>query len=212
MAIFILDEQLSKSAQMLDDDTVMKQIKEIAQVLCDVHHQIYYVNTADICCPSIPLKTTGKCHEYKGDLIFRNNEWVDWIFKDKAHYIYLLGYSLACIAEYNRRMDITSSTTPKIYGAIEWLRDNYPDLPVDDNMRTFVTPLIVPKKYHWEGEFFKEENVIKSYCAYYKAKVKKLESPKSIFIKTPNDYDSSGFHKTIFPKLRWTKRARPEWL
>ncbi len=40
MTIFILDHDPKKIAEMLDDKSLTKMIKDVAQVLCDAHEEV----------------------------------------------------------------------------------------------------------------------------------------------------------------------------
>jgi hypothetical protein len=151
-------------AQELDDKTLDKQIKAIAQVLCNVHHM---KDTKDI---PLQLHKTVK-----------TNDVLNWLLECLANYLKLIDMGLACCEEWEYRFNdikIKGGThyvldndpdkkkikynRHKLQPVVEWARDNMPDLPkyqhtkiAENNNVSWLYneeqatpfPLVMPEKY-----------------------------------------------------------------
>jgi hypothetical protein len=210
--IFILDESTKLCAKYLDDKSLDKQIKTIAQVLCNVHYILYSGNksvngmlndTTKLYKP--PLLLTAYVHDGTRPI----DQWSYWARECKANYLYLVELGLSCIKEHDIRTDCQKSL--KENNIIEWARDNVPDLAStiirlpNGIVNRYTTseakyikpfPLAMPKKYikfssketatFPPGEF---NITINSYRNYYQAKLKQKKS-----------------------KPIYTNRTKPDWL
>jgi len=218
VTIYILDNDLKKIAEALDDKSLNKMIKNIAQVLCNVHHKIgmdwlrtfdtdnKWENTQKF--RSIPLTKT---------FLDAPGAWEDWARECKANYLYLGEFGRELIKEFNFRYDIPMLKKQECnnFYAIHWVSHNVPNLPyyfetehtkehwtfiisdgsVKDDIKT-PFPLIMPKKYILDGfdpdDFDKEGDgqslTIQSYRNYYRANKLKQNIQK------------------------WTRRQKPDWL
>jgi hypothetical protein len=136
VTIYILDQDTKLCAQMLDDTALSRAIREIAQVLCNVHW---------ICCDLLlkDYQKTGKYNEFyphkiplscKGE----NNPWSTWTRECRANYRWMVELGMACCQEYTLRFTkdrdvnaypaLTKFKYHKMQSVIEWARDNVPDL------------------------------------------------------------------------------------
>lgn len=138
MTIYILDNDPNLTVQALDDKSLDKQIKDIAQVLCNVHHyQFFFLpfpkKMADFC-KHPPLKVSSNKHI---------QIWSHWTRKCKANYLYLVELGLACTVEWALRYNgymtpdkcKESNKLAKLNTVICWARDNVPDLPITQTCR-----------------------------------------------------------------------------
>jgi hypothetical protein len=138
MKIYILDTDTAKCAEMLDDESLNKQIKALAQVLCNVHFSQCTLSTKrDDKFDSIPLTPKNL-----------NDVFTTWVRECVANYKYLAKLGLACCEEWNYRFglgdnyitDFSTGTVEwrwdtdphKSQPVIEWARDNVPDLGKSD--------------------------------------------------------------------------------
>jgi hypothetical protein len=215
----------------LDDRTLEKQIKAIAQVLCNVHYYAHVeTNVKDI-----PLE-----QNYGAYLAFTN-----WAGKCLANYNELVRMGVACIQECYFRWNepIPENTSYKYAEVIEWAKQTKPALEehgtkvVDVNgsprflampkNETTPFPLVMPDKYkrYPLGVDTFNKAIEESYRNYYRAK---LQKPRKIKCKecdgfwtlvfNNEDYDKNcprceakGYiKKQITPK--WTRRETPEYL
>jgi hypothetical protein len=201
MTIFILDNDLRKSVEYLDDKSLNKQIKTIAQILCDGHWEVYH-----------SCELIGK------------NLWREWAKQCKANYLWLIEYAYESGRELFYRHEGKTKIHDKCYPVLEWARENVPDLPAytkeQDNISRSLYPcnkaykfnygvseypLVMPNKYQSLANYNPEnfnpsdhiDNIVYAYRSYYKAK-----------------YD-----KAMLKYLRengmlvtWTRREKPEWL
>lgn len=194
--IYLLHNDPAANAQMLDDATLNKQIKAIAQTLCAVHswaetrraeREGRYVSANHrVCYPDysrIPLKRSNLVHNKMGE----------WARACLANYLKLVEMGRKCFFEWNYRFNDYDdfmlwkserigrcNYQHKMQKVVEWCFDNVPDIP-DGNLTPF--PLCLPKKYRTEMLL---QETIKSYRNYYIAKI-----PKNV---------------------KWTKRQQPDFV
>lgn len=112
--IFILDENMTKSAEYYMDAHVRKIILEIAQMLCIAHN---------VTGGEAPYKTKG----------YINHPISKWIRENKSNYRWAVKMGLTICGEYTYRY----GKIHKTQAILEWLRDNEPNIP-DGNIRPFV--------------------------------------------------------------------------
>jgi hypothetical protein len=223
MTIYILDNYPVKCAQYLDDKSLYKMIRDIAQALCNVHHML---DDGCYCCdhgnpyedctcmepayferqnPNINF-LTSKLNKY-----FEWDPWSQWTFECKANYKYLLELGISLCDEHTYRFYIPNKihTITKYENIISWCKNNYPDLPLlkepYDGSRTQL-PLVIPKKY-LKIYPFEQVHIIESYRNYYKYKYEKSFCGHRSISMTGIPYFSDG--KSNF---KWTRRQKPEWI
>jgi len=180
-----------ETAQALDDKSLDRMIKDIAQVLCNVHwldHAIRYspnLERFEKLENSVPLKEKS----------LNTCSWSQWAKDCEANYLYLVELGLELMVEhvYPRCLGPTN----KYMEAILWAKGNVPVLTGDEYMTCpLYFPLVMPKKYYrcncdekgyfrcdWGSE---QINTIESYRNYYRSKLKGSEV--------------------------WTRREKPDWL
>lgn len=229
MTIFILSEDPAECAKMLDDRSLERMIKSIAQTLLNVHwypHRNAVESYIDI--PGI----------YKEVHV----EWTQWARSCSANYRYLVRLGIACCREFHYRNsekcdeekvyngDDNCGAWHKMRGVFDWARDNEPDLPEVENtnnphiVRCMFTgtplPLVMPKKYIYACPCCQRtrivECVVKSYRNFYLSKIRKLYEKCSNCNNTCFDENcyTCGM-QDIADNLNaptWTKRERPEFL
>jgi hypothetical protein len=224
MTIYILDEDPKLCVQALDDESLDKMIKDIAQVLCNIHWEIYWHEGKEVYgdrqLPSMKYLLAEKSKTI--------HEWAEWARECKSNYIFLIDLLCSLLSELTYRiylpLDDKHNNLWWKYGDIaRWMRDNMPNLPLykelpSDGSRSQL-PLVMPKKYSEHTPANRRSNKLKiqdkfelyhAYRNYYKAKLRQLK-----FTATKqaarNVVNNTGKSNTVtFP--RWTKRKKPEWL
>lgn len=218
MTIYILDNEFVQCAQHLDDMSLDKMIKSIAQILCNVHYD-YLDNNQDTSIPwQIRINDADKIPlDYLDRKIY--DQWSQWARGCKANYLYLVKLGWELCMEYNYRFANPKGVCGQTVGlyihsmqeVIEWVRDNVPDLP-DYQYFTYVNffsvtelPLVMPKKYIWDKEYDSPVGTaMQSYRDYYQAKLKQnLKCKRQICENYCVDPHSSPL---------WTNRQKPDWL
>ena len=186
----------------IDDKTLKKQIKAIAQVLCNVHHlENECSKKID---DNIPL---SRSKNYKNIL-----KWSQWARECVANYNKLVEMGLASCAEndYRHKLKLKIEYKPhKMFSVILWARDNVPNLIILDkwgtvtlNGRPTPFPLVTPKKFRFRCPCGNCD--IRSYRNYYRHKLQ--QKIKKLY---PN------LKEKVYPRLagiEWTRREKPEWL
>ncbi len=198
--IFLLDEDPIKNAQCLDDIALDKQIREIAQTLCNVH---WFLE------PDPFQKVRDKYHIPSGSHTDFNLPWNQWARNCHANYMQLVDMGLACCEEYKHRFSdvekkFVSQTNSyvltgtwkkhKLQPVIAWARDHIPELP--DNYKKDIViveingikqkvlsptlkqemtyfPINIPAKYWVVDDPFPVCDLVASHRKYYQAKLKK---------------------------------------
>lgn len=196
--IYYLHEDAAECSKMLADTDLAKQIKAIAQALCDLHHAITLKQPVDKKY-HIPML-------YK----FSNEKIMEWLVTCRANYLKLADMGIACCEEYCYRLNKNpgySHKEHKLLDVIIWARNNVPSLPrvlaeqkyglpraefsvtptvhnVEyDYIESTTFPLCVSDKYKTEmlvnyHDAFTDETLeqetIKSYRNYYRAQLEKL--------------------------------------
>lgn len=216
MTIYILDNDHKLNAQYLDDKSLNKMIKDIAQVLCNVHwkHQ----------------RATYRYQKYNIPLNVKENKtwnvWTGWTIQARANYLWLEDLGEQCLKESFYRhaktqADGTRFIAPhKLEHIIRWARDNIPDLPRASegyrrhNNENFITPLplVMHKKYREYAETYdptdntREDLIIPAYRNYYQVKLTQTQCFKHdacIYTKQ---------NKCLQTQPSWTNRQKPDWL
>lgn len=224
MTIYILDQDPKLCAEMLDNVSLNKMVKMIAQVLCNVHCVLYPENNP-------LLKPVKDC------------DWLRWARKCKANYLWLIELELKLIDEkdYRAKGNFRFKSQYKSYNGIFFARDNIPDLPragkhENGSQTRYIlngdcTPLllVMPKKYIcWMDQISDEgygyspnPNIIESYRNWYQAKLKQRHravcASKNGWQDCHNGKMLTGYHTSpaeeVCPHFgKWTNRSRPGWL
>jgi hypothetical protein len=170
--------------QELDDKTLSRQIKNIAQALCNVHWLQLDCDIAkgiDINYICIPLDENN-----------RDNLFTQWASTCLAKYLKLVEMGMdACNEWIFRFINKGKVYNPhKLQSVIEWARDNVPELPCNQTDYSLPSdsfiydvyqipgyttpfPLVMPDKYKNRPfeKYSKEYPIIESYRNYYRARL-----------------------------------------
>jgi hypothetical protein len=221
--------------QELDDKTLDKQIKTIAQTLCNVH---WYYNIADnfdqvdpafdnaVGSINIPMPY----NDYK-------NEISCWARDCLANYKQLVDIGLACCDEWCyrnspdaefehggtelhlHRIDSGGFKRHKLEHIIKWARDNVPDLP--NNLQTKVAEKDGVSWLYNEQQttpfplVMPDEYHIYNMNSVYKIKDEclDLESRKDNNLQVNTVESYRNYYQAKLPKdAQWTRREKPNWL
>jgi hypothetical protein len=221
--IYILDQDLAKSAQAVANNDLEKQIKAIAQTLCNVHHDINQLNG------------TYESHHHLIPMIGKDNKfyynWTKWARECVANYKWLVNLGMHCCIELILHRGILKCKKYQL--AIDWASSNAPDLPefiIKDQGKVNCFgekfeyksyneqspfPTVMPKKYQnrpYEN-YGKEDPVIESYRSYYQHKLQQRTNCiacNNTRKSTCSDCENCFSCIEIMPK--WTRREKPEWL
>jgi hypothetical protein len=195
MTIFILSDEVYKYAEYLDDESLKKMIKDVFQVLCNVH----WMRPEDERNNNIPLE--HKSHKHK--------EWTQWAQKSTINYWFLFELVFICLDEYYYRFDLCNELE-KYSVIILFLRDNGPKLTGESNKILFPIPLVMPKKYKTWDVSRDINDVVDSYRNYYKSIIeKKIKKCDGCWYEYK---DSMPDPLCDFTRICWTKRQTPEFL
>lgn len=209
MTIYILDQDPTLSAQYLDDKSLDKQIKDIAQVLYIVHGRIKFISAGI-------------------------DTWSKWTSQCKANYLWMVRYGIECTNEFSYRFkkyavfDLGNEKVKypydgsyhKYHNIIMWARDNMPELPrihadgaicadreCKEDCPATPFPLLMPKRYI---DFVSSNmnHAIPSYRTYYQAKLRQRiqRCPGCMH------EQQHGIPDPYCDNVRWTKRSQPEWV
>lgn len=229
MTIYILDSDPQKTAQCLDDRSLNFMIKDIARVLCDVHHDLIDDNFFESSkyskhCENMKIKWKS---EIPLDAIYVSKngllQWSKWARQYKANYLYLIELAEICSRELNFRFEGLTEKQINKEKILIWARNNLPDLPLSgcqcyeedcplDLYQTSPFPLVMPKKYivKVQGAISEEDNIIVDYRNYYKLKLKKrMNHP---IINGVSSHVACVEKGSCLHKIIWTNREKPEWL
>lgn len=202
--IWILDKEPQLIAQALDDRSLSRMIKKIAQALCQVHFQWidYHAHTigdANHLAANIPIQDK---------VIFdgRRNAWADFGYKFSANYRYLCDLGMECCkewsyrnykTEYDDKEEIMVCNWPypgpphKHQHIIEWCSQNQPDLSLE-----------IPKENPY---------ALATTISFYREKYQhKLNKGLRRAITYRDVYGKKVISKPIIPK--WSRREKPSWL
>lgn len=221
--IYYLHEDSAESAKMLDDKSLDKQIKAIAQVLCNVHWRFVNLNSAkevEVATNKIPIKASNN---------YFNDVYSRWASECIANYKMLVDIGLACCEEYDyRHMDLRQKHDylpglHKMLKVMVWARDNVPELPwgcrfLNDG-ESISFPLVIPKtyfpkfipiKYVYDED--KTEYIKYCYRNYYRAKIEQASNKVYSVIDDSVTCKCCDNRIGITKKPKWTRRKKPEWL
>lgn len=227
MTIFILDNAPAKCAQALDDKSLDKMIKDIVQVLCNVHWFDYYHEGTEGYVYKNKLKIPIKYKKLSDDL------WTVWARECRANYLYLVELAELCSRELNYRFEGLTENKIDYEIILLWAKDNVPD--IYDPHKIVCTneftlehikgkptpfPLVIPKKcldidvkkYSRWNSGLRLNDQISIYRNYYLARLKQIfKYNKGILwmglLKEHGICIECNKHK-----VRWTRREKPEWL
>ncbi len=195
MAIYILDNSKIKCSTSLDDKSLDFMIRDIVQVLCNVHNLSLFWD------PKNPPPFPGKESKFL-------NAWTEWVIKCKDNYLYLFDLGIYCCSEWCLRNYYEYFKKPvynKFWESLVWCRNNIPDLPSIGCMSTL--PLIMPKKY-----------IIFESFESLKIEIKEESNGWTSFSLSPNPDLIGSYRNYYCVKLinasysQWTNRGMPEWL
>lgn len=214
MTIYILDNDPVACAKALDDRSLDSMIKDIAQVLCNVHIFLRIDKAANR--KDVQLLDIKMTYSLNKKILL----WADWAGEGKANYLCLSTYGERCFIEYFIRFH----KSHKLEKVITWGRDNIPDFSSlfnctcdgkwvcdDCHFQKVSLILIMPKKYFncscsdvlgcQDFDAMKIcGNTIASYRNFYQAKLKQRYT-KEVFDLPLYEID-----------CWWTKRTKPKWL
>jgi hypothetical protein len=214
----------------LDDKTLSRQIRNIAQVLCNVHH-------ADIAC----LTDIKKIEEASAKIPLPQKRFAEdkicwWARECRANYLKLVDMGYKCMDEYVYRFnDYPDFGCGKNF--LLWAVENVPDLPYgkidkdclqcdNDEKGSYGQPcdthawgtatpfpLVMPDKYIiFDCDFYEptaEICIIESYRNYYRAKIK---NKLADFVSDEQDKEIALFRKLQMAGVKFTRREKPERL
>jgi hypothetical protein len=232
MTIYILDNDPAISAQLLDNTSLKRQIKDIAQVLCEVHHML--IN--DLRTPGGMTDTVAMDNHALVPLKSKLNitglaEWITWASQCIANYKWLQQYLNDSLAEwyyrFNLRKDLNEDSTKwqfykKHLYIWSWSRIKMPILPQHPYVKELDSyasadtvlpfPLVMPKRYIVAlpnklagGKPIIQPPVI-CYRNYYAAVIKR---------RIANCRGCQAELRMGIPNYyctNWTNRKKPEWL
>lgn len=171
--IYILSHDIKEIPKLLDDKSLNTMIKDVAQVLCNVHWKILDFEHYEL---DIPLDWSKKA--FNEECI-----WTQWASKCKANYLYLVELLYECLMEYRYRI-----SGHKCYKILCWARDNVPDLSIKTMSNLNCPkiqieyrdhcPITVPKKYQVmrlnssQYGYDPKISIVESYREWYKSKLK----------------------------------------
>lgn len=200
MTIHMLDQDPKLCASYLDDRALDNMIREIAQVLCNVHMLVCDSNK----CTHDDVHHFKQWYKYSPEKTIEETilkcKFSVWTSECRANYEWMIKLGMACCREYEHRYEDeeqegqVNATVEyaQNMGAIVWARDNVPDLPLSWNNNNLNNdkdcspfPLVMPTRYQ-QTSVGESTHYTQNYRNYYKAKVK--------------------------DDAKWSRRERPEWL
>ncbi len=187
MTIYILDDDPNKCAEYLHDKSLTDMLRDIAQVLCNVHW-LQFKKTNKI--HEVPLQSKNmvpRINKVNGKINHTHvSEWTKWASESESNYIYLCNLGIELYLESVYRFSI-NKINMKYKDVIRWCWYNVPNFVEN---KEFKLPLIIPNKYKKVYSYNEGSIVIQFNRKYFNEIIGNLE-----------EY-----------KLKWTKRKKPEWL
>jgi hypothetical protein len=235
--IFILDNDLNKSAAMLDDKSLEKQIKNIAQVLCNAHYYNLKLKGVGMALHESQVAHIPLNKQMRNNSECRHLEWSLWAKECKGNYLWLVNYAIICCGEYYWRFmvreygnldhDNKCNEVEHYNAIILWARNKTPNLPNcldkekctpdcgrthcfwDDNHK--MIPVIVPKKYfHLEDSI---EHPLKPGRMLFQ-EINLIESNRKFYKSKliSRETETSTIFTTRGINAQWTNQTAPEFL
>ena len=154
MNIFFLDKDPYKAAIKQCDKHVVKMVLETAQMLSTVAHEYKYHNTPGI---------------YKSTHL--NHPMTKWVNTHKNNYLWACEHGLALCSEYTKRYDKVHKSE-KLIQTLHDLCKSFFTFGGGEPNSDFITPppLCMPDE-------FKQDDFVKAYKEYYKAKLLSWKIP-----------------------------------
>ncbi len=204
-----------ETAKALDDRSLDKQIKAIAQTLCSVH----WSHAKEAYLPNCNGDTEYKFNTDRIPLNPKNftDEFTQWTGTCRANYSKLVDMGIeACKEAEYRYMHKSYFGKPlkhKLQPVIEWCKSNCPELP-DSSITSF--PITIPVDYWVAEDPFPVCDLVASHKKYYRAKL----PPENLTCTYKNFCPNAknGLHNNIPHSYRnpkaptWTRRPIPCWL
>lgn len=228
MTIYILDNDPKKIAEYLDDKSLDKMIKDIAQVLCNVHCSFIAENNKEYKPDIMQLIDVFKLKDYfiKNPLKLYD-KWTQWARECVANYKYLVNLGYALCDEWQLRCTYKygESKHHKLRQVLAWALLFEPILPAGEMLCTadmpssnsidIMTPfpLVMPKSYIKEAEVANPEkwghidNCMYAYRVYYQANLK-----KTLLKELQKEKKKWTGEKWVGSSIEWTRRFQPEWI
>lgn len=127
--IYILDNDPKNIAKYLDDKSLDRMIKDIAQVLCNVHCSFIAENDSSYKFNIQQIMDIFKLKDYYIKTSIKlYDKWSQWSRERKNNYLYLIEIGFSLYTESVFRFGITKFNA-KYRDIIRWCYDNVPDLP-----------------------------------------------------------------------------------
>lgn len=227
MTIYILSQDHAETARWLDDRSLDKMIKDIAQVLCNVHWYIFIPDLDVISAGKIPPNLFQVSNiPLRFGMTQSISRWSQWARGCRENYFWLVALACVCLQEYKYRKQPTGICGQAlIYGiheyqeAIIWVRHNVPYLTERVKIKQYIgagyfgeiatditPPVVMPRKYHALTPYSKPEDCGSSDGG--------LEI--DVFESYRNYYQARLNRKEPFMQFKkkavWTRREKPEWL
>lgn len=233
MTIYTLSQDHAETARWLDDRSLDKMIKDIAQVLCNVHWYIFIPDLDVISAGKIPPNLFQVSNiPLRFGMTQSISRWSQWARECRANYLWLVNLLDHLLWEQIFRFKKLHDG--KYHEIFKWARDNVPDLPERVKIKQYIgagyfgeiatditPPVVMPSKYHALTPYSKPEDcgssdggleidVFESYRNYYESKLnKKIKSCKSCYGFGFN-WASATYCDSCYPFF--TRRQKPEWL
>lgn len=210
--------------QELDDATLSRQIKNIAQYLINAHVLIldgqFELTKDNFICNKINSLQMG----------YKPSKYNDWVIECRANYLKLVEMGINCCVEYNMRFNdykewmkwkCEDEDTPhctnhhKLEHVIFWARDNVPDLP--QKLTSFV-------KHEWDGKLPSPKPIYqdtlfplvmpKKYLTYGPEKLIGGPRVTAMNIEIVNVMQSyrNHYRAKLKKDAKFTRREKPEWI
>jgi len=233
MTIYILDDNPVECAKMLDDKSLNKMIKDIAQVLCNVHEErlnkaFKIINEAKIAEDEELRKNMSfyqmeQLIKYDEDipLQYKTNkfllEWSLWARKCKANYLYLVELGVTLCDEHACRFYKKEKPHKiiKYESTIAWAKDNIPDLPSCINKEKCCTPECRKTSCFWDRETRPVPLIMpKKYYSIYSKQYTRWNSGKSLhdIVSLYRNYYQAKLRQKPACFIKYTNRTKPEWI
>jgi hypothetical protein len=212
VTIFILDTDLKKSVEYLDDDSLNAQIADTAWILCNTH----YESTKEVSNTAPWFKKT------RGIPLGFNHAksripWVRWTKKCGIHYSWMIDLGLASLQEYTHRFISYDYNHRRYSEAIEWAKGRIPNLCEEyPNCPPMELPALTPQRYLIGKYVCTEQGTVERPAAYTRiAGSDAVLSFRNYFKnKLLNRFNTQTKYDTAesFLLAYYTNRKAPEWL